>query len=398
MTTRMSVEAMRSKNKRPKICFAVSYFPKYFPAGAEIQTYFIARHMLARGWAVHFTTEDCGQPTGKLENEDGIWVHKFKSTRFFNPLRCWSFYRELLRINADVYYQRVGTEYTFVTAMVARALRSKFVWSTSSAPDCEGDRYRRSLRDAGAKGLKRWILWGDASIRDFLIARGRKRADVIVVQDESQRAAMKSNLGRDSIVIKTGHLPPENPEEREQPPTVVWVANAKREKRPELFIQLAKACSDLPASFVLVGGRSQSSYRRELTDASRGVSNLEFKWGASFEQTNRLLSRAGLLVSTSTREGFPNTFVQAWLRETPAVSLMVDPNGVLRREGIGLCSESFPQMVEDVRRLLSDKSLREQMGRKGKAYALKEHSLSDKLGQYTDLFESLYEGRMVQSA
>jgi len=395
----LHTELMKEKRKRPRICFAVPHFPKYFPGGAEIQSYFIARHMLGKGWSVHFTTEDREDPAPRLENEDGIWVHKLKRTRFLNPIKCWSFYRELLRIDADIYYQRGGTEYTFVTSLAAKALGKKFVWATSSIPDCEGNKFRGSLRDEGVKGIKRLLLFPDARIRDALVSCGRRRADSVIVQDQSQHVRMKTNFRQEAVVIKTGHPIPESPGEKDRPPLVVWIANVKRLKRPEMFVQLAQACSDLQARFLLVGGRADPPYRRRLMKRSAGLNNLEVKWAVPFHQTNEILSSASLLVNTSTREGFPNTFVQAWLRETPVVSLAVDPDGVLARERIGVRSGTFRQMVEDVRRLIGDESFREEMGKRARAYAVREHNLADKLERYAHLLENLCRERsMVQPA
>jgi glycosyltransferase involved in cell wall biosynthesis len=390
---------MREKGKKPRICFALRSFPKYFLGGAELQSYFIARHMLEQGWSVHFTTEDWGQPTAKLENENGIWVRKLKGSRFFNPITCWSFYRELLRINADVYYQRGGWEYTFMIALAARALRRKFVWGTSLTCDCEGNKFRGTFRDEHIQGIKRLLLWPDAWIRDTLVSLGLRRADAIVVQDESQRAALKQRFGKDSVVIKTGHAIPEKPKEKRSPPLVVWIANAKRWKQPEMFVRLARACKDLPATFLLAGGRATSPFRQQLMKEAVGLRNLEVRWSVPFEETNELLAAASLLVNTSTREGFPNTFVQAWLRETPVVSLWLDPDGVLSREKIGIRSGNLQQMVEDVGRLVQEDSLREEMGKRARTYAVREHNLADKLEEYVGLFESLCdESRMVQPA
>jgi hypothetical protein len=53
-------------------------------------------------------------------------------------------------------------------------------------------------------------------------------------------------------------------------------------------------------------------------------------------------------------------------------------------------------MVRDVRRLITDPSLRNEMGVRAKAYAIREHNLVETLRQYADLFEALYhESRMV---
>jgi glycosyltransferase involved in cell wall biosynthesis len=390
------MNAARTRRRPPTACFAVAYFPKYLPAGAEIQSYFISQHMLSRGWSVHFTSDDCGQPTPQLHNEDGIWVHKLKRTRLLNPFRCWSFYRELLRMNADIYYQRGGTEYTLITSLVARTLRRKFVWAASSDIDCQTDGFRRILRTEAATGIKRAILWLDARVRDAMVSLGRKGADVIVVQGESQKQRMKEEFGRESVVIKSGHPVPKGLVQKKHPPTAVWISNIKRLKHPETFIELVRECTDVPGRFLLVGGGTSPLYLDRLKRLSHGLSNLEWVGAVPFWQTNELLAEASVLVNTSAFEGFPNTFVQAWLRETPVVSLTVDPDGILQRERIGFCSQTFPRMVRDVRRLLSDQSLRSAMGKRARIYAEREHDLSDKVQQYAALFEALYsEGGVV---
>ena len=55
---------------------------------------------------------------------------------------------------------------------------------------------------------------------------------------------------------------------------------------------------------------------------------------------NRLLARSHIFVNTSTHEGFPNTFIQSWLREVVVVSLQVDPDQVLERQQVGIAAGS----------------------------------------------------------
>jgi len=65
-----------------------------------------------------------------------------------------------------------------------------------------------------------------------------------------------------------------------------------------------------------------------------------------------LFDRAKVLVNTSDLEGFPNTFLQAWARGVPVVT-MFDPDGVVRSAGLGSFHASVPEMTAGLDALLN---------------------------------------------
>jgi glycosyltransferase involved in cell wall biosynthesis len=124
-----------------------------------------------------------------------------------------------------------------------------------------------------------------------------------------------------------------------------------------------------------VVSRCDKGWRDALLHSLQTIPNLEYIGPQSQTQVNQWLARSHLLVSTSLQEGFPNTFIQAWMRQVPVVSLHVNPDNVLEREAIGLCVKSEDQLVDAVRALLLDPRRREQYGHSARRYALEHHSL-----------------------
>src|SRR5205807_8919507 len=99
---------------------------------------------------------------------------------------------------------------------------------------------------------------------------------------------------------------------------------------------------------------SSDLYAEVRREASRRP-NLGFHGRLSYHDTNALYARARLLVNTSEVEGFPNTYLQAWINGVP-VSSYLDPDGVIGRNGLGAKVESPLRMRAEVLRLFSDRS------------------------------------------
>ena len=114
----------------------------------------------------------------------------------------------------------------------------------------------------------------------------------------------------------------------------------------------------------MVGAMSDKRYV-PLIEEARRLANFSYDGPASLDDVNRLLDSAHVFVNTSVAlgEGFPNTFIQAWLRGTPVLSLEVDPDSLLADGNLGLCSEnSSDQMVRNLQSLLGDPARLTTMG------------------------------------
>src|SRR3569833_4221583 len=92
----------------------------------------------------------------------------------------------------------------------------------------------------------------------------------------------------------------------------------------------------------------------QLMHSIEATPNLEFLGHRSTAEVNQYLARASVFVNTSVHEGFPNTFVQAWLRDAVVVSLTVNPDGVLDRRAVGIHAQTEDGHGKAVRHLLTD--------------------------------------------
>jgi glycosyltransferase involved in cell wall biosynthesis len=174
--------------------------------------------------------------------------------------------------------------------------------------------------------------------------------------------------------------PPPGELDKSGPLTVLWVANFKSLKRPEVFVRLAAALSDCSNThFVMIGamnfGGSERAAGERLSASMAGIKNLKHLGQLPQAEVNQWLAASHLLVSTSRREGFPNTFIQAWLRGVPVVSLDVNPDGVLDAASTGVCVKTEEQLRQTVRAILSDRSRLSAMGERALEYAEQHHSM-----------------------
>jgi glycosyltransferase involved in cell wall biosynthesis len=101
------------------------------------------------------------------------------------------------------------------------------------------------------------------------------------------------------------------------------------------------------------------------------------------------IAAATLLINTSQFEGFPNAFQQAWYYGVPTLSLGVDPDGVIEREGLGKCCGNIDELELQLRSLLKDPARLDEIGRRARDFAATHYDLRVLLPKYLAIFNSL---------
>ncbi len=121
-------------------------------------------------------------------------------------------------------------------------------------------------------------------------------------------------------------------------PLVCFLARWDKRKKPELFFQLAKSFPEI--KFIATGKGRNIKYDRYLRIKYSGLKNLIMTGFINQFETDtlsKILETSWILVNTATREGLPNSFLEA-LAHKCAILSSVNPENV---------TEKFGYLVQD---------------------------------------------------
>jgi len=340
--------------------------------GAQYQGKALIEHLVGRrDIDIHFV----GRRIRAIHQPEGYRIHEVGKRRpiagtFLADVP--SFWMALRRIRPDVIYQRVACTYTGVAALYARRAHARLVWHVAHDSDVQPS--PRSSSASVSSVLSRF----DERIIDY----GIRHADAIVVQTQHQADLLLRHYGRnDSTLIPNFHpLPDVLPDRQPEPVTITWVANIKPFKRPEVFVRLAEDFRNRPnVRLIMIGAPPLSNPEwPTLLAKIQALPNLLYLGGLSQEQVNDWLARSHVFVNTSESEGFANTFIQAWMRGTPVVSLDVDPDGLLASRMYGYCaSGDYHALRRHVETLIDDPELRRMLSEQAKRHSRATYSYTN---------------------
>lgn len=303
-------------------------------------------------------------------------LHRYGA--FFDAVRL---YRALERERPDIILQFIGSAHTGIAALYARRHGCKMIWRVTN------DRSVEPERASWRKPHRR--------IERLFLDYGIRNATLILAQTEYQRAQLAAAHPHAPVqVLPNFHpTPPDCDRTGAVIKQVVWIANLKPLKNPGAFVRLARRFAHrAEIRFVLVGGTMDDGdwTQRQLEEIA-ATPNVEYRGALSQAEVNALLEQTDLLVNTSDYEGFSNTFIQAWMRRVPVVSLHVDPDRLLSRGGLGAVTGDENALHERVAALLDDPDRCASIGARARRYALEHHAESniETLARLLDLARGL---------
>lgn len=374
---------MMNLNRNKKICIyglgtyeLLSGSPQNEMGGAELQEALLASELSKNDFEVSCIVYDHGQPSCEVINRINLCkslpkgYHIDGFVPFFKAIiLTW---HALSTCNADMYYYRGAGNDISILAIFCLLKRKKFLLGMASNKDLDEIFKKRK------KISERISFW-----------LGVKLSNYIICQNKTQETLLKDKLKKTSIRINSLHPVPENIISKKNNLKIIWVGTIRPEwKQPELFLKLAQEIPD--ANFQMIGGSSTNiEYYKKIEEDSLKIPNLEFVGFVPYPQVNEYFENASILVNTSSVEGFPNTFIQAWFRNVPVVSLNIDPDEIICEYRLGFHSKTFDQMIKDLKILIHDKNLREEFGVNARRYAEREFDSKKVIKQYIKVLENL---------
>lgn len=360
------------------VCFVAPYAWPVFSGdrsievvgGAEVQQAILARLLAARGYRVTMVCQDFGQPDGVAI--DGVVVRKVFGAsdgmpvlRFLHP-RLSRMWRMLKEVDADIYYYRSASMWVGVLDAFCRHHGKRLVYAGAADPDFAPDigGQIRFARD-------RWLY-----------RRGIAGAHAVIAQNAAQIAALRANYGREAVHIPSCYVPPaaRSAASRE---LILWVAMLRRQKRPELFLELARRFPQW--RFAMIGGPDLGDHEffSRIEAEAKALPNVEFTGFLPLAEVEKWFDQARLVVNTSVFEGMPNTFLQAWARGVPTLSF-VDVGASANRR-----VQSIDEMAGELARLVGDRAAWLDAAARCREHFVRTHSPEEVMARYGSVFERL---------
>jgi hypothetical protein len=325
-----------------KICVFSGFYPIQ-KGGAEFQSRLISDELLSKGDIVFFIS--INNSIEKVEYIDGFKVY-FLRTSVLNkillyfPIRL-KIFKILINESPEIIYQRVLNSFSFHLSYFSKFTKTKLFIHIV-------DNYSLKF-SINLSSLVRWVFI-NRIIKNKLVS--------FIVQSKFQSEQLNKLNIKPQFKIYN-FLPNSNNVNtlKKDIKKVVWIGSARKVKRLDLFIKLVNYYSNKDYKFYIIG-RMEGKYNLDYFAKKISNKNVCYLGEKSFEFIDVFLSDSYLLINTSDSEGFSNTFIHAWQKGVPVLSLNSDPDNLIESKQIGcFCNGNFSKLKDKFELLMNDELL-----------------------------------------
>jgi len=360
--------------KKPRICFVfLSIYPYLegkIAGGAHRQLYLLGNE-LQKKFDVHFIAGDYGQP--QIEHKDGFTLHRAytpspDSPAYMAPKQFLLLFRAMKQAEADVFIRRGGLKPAVASFTLARRLRTPFVYNVALDTDIT-NKYTKS-----GYVLKNMFY--------YMI----QHADAKIAQTEKQAQIIDAKFDCDSFVVPNGYPDVDDKLPHEKRDYILWVGRlSRKQKRPHLYLELAKQFPNI--DFLLAGPADHDiEYAKRIKQEAMKLKNIEFLGFVNPDEIHQYYRKSIAVINTSTYEGFPSTFLEAWRYNTPVLSLSVDTGRFANlSESPGFAQNDFDRLVRIVEKIQDNPKQRARLTQPYNDYFIRNYTIEQTSQRYADV-------------
>jgi glycosyltransferase involved in cell wall biosynthesis len=289
-------------------------------------------------------------------------------------LEARTVWRALWAADAAVVVLRSASPLVGVAALFCKLRRRAFIFSTSNVSDL-------TLEKMPSRKAMPYRL-------------GLRLADAVVVQSNDQRAlALRAFPSLPRVV----HIPSFADVPREQPTdgpsqgeAFLWFGRPVPAKQPVRYVELARSLPEARFLMIPAWAGEDPSLLEELRKAAQSVSNLTLLDPLRHAQLLELIRRSVAVVNTSSLEGMPNAFLEAWGCGVPVLTLQFDPDDVVARQRLGIAAGgSWERFVAGARELWESRSADDGFARRARSYVDDVHSVESVAERWRTLIDEV---------
>jgi glycosyltransferase involved in cell wall biosynthesis len=319
--------------------------------GNAKQEWLLAKSLAARGHEVILLV-----PSDKplaADSIDGVRIVAYPEKR---PMLLYALLK-LRQENADWFHTMGASPNLWISVVLPRLFGISSAYALSHDLGCTP---RKAL-------ARRKYLWP-------LYALGLRAVDVILAQHTGQ-IDLLDPVNRDKAFLMNNIIE-ELPVQKGNGDYVSWIGWLRQIKRPHLLIEIARALPHV--RFVVCGPvmdfGPDMDYGRQIVEEFKTLPNIDYRGYVDREETQRIIAQSNLLLSTSIGEGFPNTFLEAWISGVPVMSTELDPGSVIEKYNTGVVVTSVADTVTAIADLYDHPERMKTMGQNGYEYVRHFHS------------------------
>ncbi len=354
------------------ICTEIFEWGKY--GGFGRATRIIGKELVKRGIEV-FAVVPRRDGQKEIEILDGIKVFGFQKSYPFHARKLFK------KCDADIYHSQ---EPSFGTYLAMKEMPNKIHLITSRDPKYFSDWKKEFFHPSYNKFQ---VFFNYLFEDSYLVKKSVRKANKVFYTALflKSKTNQKYSLNNELEFLPTPVKVPTYNIIKADSPTVCFLARWDKRKQPELFFRLVESMPKV--NFIAVGKGRNNNYDKYLREKYSYLNNLTITGFINQFESNEIdeiLDKSWILVNSATREGLPNSFLEA-LAHKCAILSSLNPENVTERFGYLVKNNNF---VEGMVNLLKKDSWRNK-GELGQKYVMENYELDKAIERHIVVYENL---------